>query len=85
MLASWAIQRNTVVLPKSVTPSRIASNFKVKELPLEAFEALNALEKHKRFNFPAEWGVDIFDEVGEEAMKKIAAESGDANKSKYKI
>ena len=28
LLISWAVQRGTVVLPKSVTPSRIESNFK---------------------------------------------------------
>lgn len=28
MLISWAVQRGTAVLPKSVTPSRIESNFK---------------------------------------------------------
>jgi diketogulonate reductase-like aldo/keto reductase len=28
MLISWAVQRGTVVLPKSVTPTRIESNFK---------------------------------------------------------
>jgi L-glyceraldehyde reductase len=27
VLISWAVQRGTVVLPKSVTPSRIESNF----------------------------------------------------------
>jgi L-glyceraldehyde reductase len=27
LLVSWAVQRGTVVLPKSVTPSRIADNF----------------------------------------------------------
>lgn len=73
------------MLPKSVTPSRIASNLKVKELPQAAFDGLNALEKHKRFNFPAAWGVDIFDEAGEDAIKKIAVESGEANKTKFTI
>lgn len=28
MLVNWAVQRGTVVLPKSVTPSRIESNLK---------------------------------------------------------
>lgn len=73
------------MLPKSVTPSRIASNLRVKELPQAAFDGLNGLEKHKRFNFPAVWGVDIFDEAGEEAVRKIAEESGAGNKKKFTI
>jgi len=47
VLGSWAIQRGTVVLPKSVTPKRIADNLKVKELPADAMEKLDGLEKHK--------------------------------------
>lgn len=85
VLASWAIQRGTVVLPKSVTPSRIAANLKVKELPQAIVDELNALERHKRFNNPTLWGVDIFDEDGEEAVKKIAKERGPANKEHFKI
>ncbi|CAK4027494.1 aldehyde reductase i [Lecanosticta acicola] len=85
LLGSWAIQRGTVVLPKSVTPARIAANLKVKELPQEAFDALNALERHKRFNFPARWGADIFDEAGEEHVKKVAKETAAENKSKFQI
>ncbi|KAL4974845.1 NADP-dependent oxidoreductase domain-containing protein [Aspergillus desertorum] len=53
LLASWGVQRGTVVLSKSVTPSRIAANLQIKRLPDDAFTTLSALERHKRFNFPA--------------------------------
>lgn len=36
VLISWAVQRGTVVLPKSVTASRIKSNFESKEYPAKA-------------------------------------------------
>jgi diketogulonate reductase-like aldo/keto reductase len=85
VLGSWGVQRGTVVLPKSVTPHRIASNLKVKELPNGAFDKLNALERHKRFNFPARWGYDIFGEKGDEAVKKIAQEAGEENKTKFVV
>ena len=85
VLGSWGVQRGTVVLPKSVTPSRIASNLLVKELPEDAFAQLNSLEQHKRFNFPGRWGYDIFDEVGEEAVKQIAKESAETNKIKFTV
>lgn len=41
-------------------------------LPEEAFDKLNKLEKHHRYNFPARWGVDIYDEVGDESAKTSA-------------
>ncbi|EOA91189.1 uncharacterized protein SETTUDRAFT_152336 [Exserohilum turcica Et28A] len=71
LLTSWGIQRGTVVLPKSITPNRIKSNVQVKELPKDAFEELNALERHKRFNTQSRWGFDIFDDVREEKIKKL--------------
>lgn len=83
VLVSWGVQRGWVVLPKSVTEKRIVSNFQDKELPSDAMKSLDALEKHKRFNFPARWGVDIFDEKDESELKKIAKEAGEENKTKF--
>lgn len=86
VLASWAIQRGTVVLPKSVKEKRIIGNIKVQELPKEAFDKLNAMEKHKRYNDPSKrWGFDIFDEAGEEVVKQTAKEEGIVNPLKFKI
>jgi len=85
VLVSWGVQRGHVVLPKSVTDSRIASNFQDFEIPEAEFAELNALERHKRFNFPARWGYDIFQELGEEAVKKIAREAGEENKTKFTV
>lgn len=45
VLVSWAIQRGTVVLPKSVTESRIISNLKTFRLSDEDFETLNKLSE----------------------------------------
>lgn len=50
---------STIVLPKSVSPSRIAANSKVKELSMEQLHALNAAEENKRFNNPQRWDTDI--------------------------
>lgn len=85
VLYSWGVQRGTVVLPKSVTPSRIASNLHVKALPEDVMAQLDGMEKHKRFNFPANWGYDIFDEAGEEAVKKAAREAAPTNKVKFTV
>jgi len=85
VLVSWGVQRGQVVLPKSVTASRIASNFQDFVIPAEQMARLDALERHKRFNFPSVWGSDIFDEAGEEAVKKIARDAGEKNKVTYTI
>jgi diketogulonate reductase-like aldo/keto reductase len=85
LLASWGVQRGTIVLSKSVTPSRIAANLQVRTLSDDAYGKLTGLERHRRFNFPAIWGVDIFEEAGEEAVRKIAVEAGPANKEKFTV
>ncbi|OQD66715.1 hypothetical protein PENPOL_c004G00893 [Penicillium polonicum] len=85
LLASWGVQRGTVVLSKSVTPSRIAANLQVKTLPDGTYAKLTGLERHKRFNFPANWGYDIFEEVGQEAVRKAAIAAGPANKIKFNV
>ncbi|GLA32271.1 Aldo/keto reductase [Aspergillus phoenicis ATCC 13157] len=85
LLASWGVQRGTVVLSKSVTPARIAANLRVRALPEGAFAQLNSLERHKRFNFPGHWGYDIFEEVGEEAVRQTALAAGPSNKVKFTV
>lgn len=37
------------------------------------------LERHKRFDFTAYWGYDIFDEAGEEKVKKAVLDWAAAN------
>lgn len=83
VLYSWGVQRGSVVLPKSVTPSRIESNLQVKGLPQDAFEQLNALERNKRYNWQTRWGYDIFQELGEEEVKRAARETGPENLEKF--
>lgn len=85
VLVSWGVQRGTVVLPKSVTEARIKSNFRDRVLPDSAMARLNALERHKRFNFPARWGYDIFDEVGEKKVAQVAQESGPQNLKRFTV
>lgn len=65
ILISWALWRGTVVLPKSVTPSRIASNFETVELKDEDGEVLNGIAEARggpqRFVSPPWDPVVVFD------------------------
>ncbi|KFA66205.1 hypothetical protein S40285_05090 [Stachybotrys chlorohalonatus IBT 40285] len=70
VLIQWAVQRGTVVLPKSVTPHRIAANFEDFELSPEDMESINALDTGVRYNFPIRLGVDIFGEVDQETLRR---------------
>ncbi|KAK5072814.1 hypothetical protein LTR64_000779 [Lithohypha guttulata] len=85
VLVSWGVQRGWVVLPKSVTEKRIVGNFQDRELPEKAMQELDALERHKRFNMPTRWGVNIYDEHDPAELKKIAQESGEENKTKFTV
>lgn len=63
VLIAWALSRGTSVIPKSVTPSRVESNFKAKDVQLtqEEISKLEGLDKHQRFVNPSKaWGVDIY-------------------------
>jgi diketogulonate reductase-like aldo/keto reductase len=85
LLHSWGLQRGTNVLPKSVTPARIASNLQVRRLPDDVVAALDALEWHKRFNTSAHWGADIFDEIGEDKFRQIARDDRPENLTKFTV
>ncbi|KIJ61080.1 hypothetical protein HYDPIDRAFT_97310 [Hydnomerulius pinastri MD-312] len=67
VIISWHVQRGTIVLPKSVTPSRIVENYDVFEIPKEDFEKLEAAAtSHKPqrvVNPSAGWKLpfDVFD------------------------
>ena len=65
VLIAWGLQRGYVVLPKSSTPSRIESNFKVPKLSKEDFEAVNRVAegRHTRFvNMKDTFGYDVWPE-----------------------
>lgn len=60
VLLSYLVARGVVILPKSVTPSRIESNLKLIKLDKEDIDTLNSLAKsgkQQRVNAPA-WGTD---------------------------
>jgi len=62
-IISWHVQRGTIVLPKSVTPSRVEENFKVYELPEDLFnqleEAATSHPPERVVNPSKGWGLDF--------------------------
>lgn len=74
LLISYHVNKGIVVLPKSVTEDRIASNKHIVRIPQEDMDRLDALAaegKAKRINTPL-WGWDLgFDDwygpVGQKA------------------
>lgn len=50
IIIAWGLARNVIMIPKSVTPSRIEENFKAKDIVLteEEIEEINQLNRGKR-------------------------------------
>ncbi|KAI8712420.1 Aldo-ket-red domain-containing protein [Fusarium sp. LHS14.1] len=70
----WSQVGGHSVIPKSVTPSRIRSNFEEIKLSEEDIAAINKLgEKPKRFNvatnYNPKWDINIWDEAAEQGAK----------------
>jgi D-xylose reductase len=53
----WAVQRGTAVVPKTVTPTRLAENLAVFEFVLsdDEMRAISGLDRNRRFNDPGEF------------------------------
>jgi len=48
VVLSWNAQRNIIVIPKSVTPSRIEENLKINELSKEDFDKISSITIRQR-------------------------------------
>ncbi|BGP17965.1 hypothetical protein JCM10213_003972 [Rhodosporidiobolus nylandii] len=79
ILISWGVSGGHSIIPKSVTPSRIESNFQLVDLKAEDVEAINAIGdvskggEKKRFNVPMtyspQWSINVFGEDSEKDAK----------------
>lgn len=60
VLLAWAVNRNTVVIPKSVNPERLKQNFEAAEIELNATQmsAIAQLDQHHRFIDGTFWAVE---------------------------
>jgi diketogulonate reductase-like aldo/keto reductase len=57
VILRWGIERGTIVIPKSTTPSRIAENIDIFDLELskEEMNTIVSLERNMRFVDPMDW------------------------------
>ncbi|GAA5953603.1 hypothetical protein JCM21900_003358 [Sporobolomyces salmonicolor] len=76
VLIAWAIVGGHSVIPKSVTPSRIAENFKQVSLSQEDVDAVSKLGEgsgRRRYNIPCtyspKWDINVFGEEDEKPCK----------------
>ncbi|TPX58440.1 hypothetical protein PhCBS80983_g03153 [Powellomyces hirtus] len=61
ILISWAVQRGTIVIPKSVKPSRIQSNLQIIKLSDEEMKEISSIKTRKRFvDCKSFWSLDLF-------------------------
>jgi diketogulonate reductase-like aldo/keto reductase len=60
VVLSWNAQRNVVVIPKSVTPSRIEENFQIVELSQEDFDKVNGITFRQRTGLGQMFGKNLF-------------------------
>lgn len=73
VLIAWGARGGISVIPKSVTPSRIDSNFKQVELSDEHYNKITELGKNKtvRYNVPVtyepKWNVNVFNTEAEKS------------------
>lgn len=67
-----------------MSPSRIDGNFENFELPQDAVDEIDALERNARYNFPARLGVDIFGEATDEELKAALAAFVEQQRAKTK-
>jgi diketogulonate reductase-like aldo/keto reductase len=63
VILRWAVQRGTIAIPKSVTPSRIDENIAIFDFELseKEMDQINDLDQSHRFVNPLNWGFSYFD------------------------
>jgi len=78
VLIAWVAHQGFCVIPKSVTPARIQSNFEDFELTDKDFEEISAwgLKNRSRTNIPyhykpAAWPINVFNEPEEAHLQKV--------------
>lgn len=77
VLIAWCVHRGYSVIPKSVTPSRIVSNFQQIDLTDDEYKTISDLLRtaghHTRFNTPIaytpSWDINVFNEDIEKNAK----------------